>query len=234
VSDGGDDDSGGDDLGYLTLRREAWAELREKGSRFLAGLAPAADEAAAEAFLARLRGEHPDATHHCSAWRVGRRDGGPGAVLVERCSDDGEPGGTSGPPILDVLRGRQLEDVAAVVVRWFGGTKLGKGGLVRAYGGAARAAADTAAETRGILVRRVPRLALELTVPYDLLGAVMRLVHPPAVELAGERYAAGEVTVALSVRADQRNEVVARLADLGLGEVAAAALELPQDRKPCL
>lgn len=217
-------DGAGDDAapGYLTARKTAWAELEEKGSRFLAGIAPAPDEAAARAFLDRLRDEHPDATHHCYAWRVGRRDGGPGAPLVERSSDDGEPGGTAGAPILEVLRGRKLEDVAAVVVRWYGGTNLGKGGLVRAYGGAARAAAEALT-----LVRRVPVAKIDLEVGYDLLGAVMRLVRPPAVELAGESYGDAGVTVTLAVRADHRNEVAAQLADLGLKEAAAEALGLP-------
>jgi len=216
-------------LGYLTARDEAWGELEEKGSRFLAGIAPAADEAAARAFLRRLRDAHPDATHHCSAWRVGRRDGGPGAPLTERSSDDGEPGGTAGPPILEVLRGRDLEDVAAVVVRWYGGTNLGKGGLVRAYGGAARAAAEAVD-----VVRRVPVLNVELEVSYDLLGAVMRLVRPPAVELAGENYGEDGVTVTLAVRADHGNEVAAQLADLGLGEVAEEALRPEPVRKSSL
>lgn len=209
---GGDGADGTAALGYLTAREVAWGELAEKGSRFLAGIAPAPDEAAARAFLDRLREEHRDATHHCYAWRVGRRDGGPGALLTERSSDDGEPAGTAGAPILEVLRGRDLEDVAAVVVRWYGGTNLGKGGLVRAYGGAARAAAEALA-----VVRRVPVLRVELTVGYDLLGAVMRLVRPPAVELAGESYGEDGVTVTLAVRADHRNEVAAQLADLGVG-----------------
>jgi uncharacterized YigZ family protein len=190
--------------GYPVPAGEARAELREKGSRFLAAVAPAADEAAAQAFLARLRGEHPDATHHCFAWRVG-----PGPR--ERASDAGEPAGTAGPPILAVLRGRGLRDVVAVVVRWFGGTKLGKGGLVRAYRDAARLALD------GLPVaRRVPRLAVPLALSYEQLGAVLRLVHPPEVELAGERYGDGTVELVLSVRADQRRAVAAALADIGL------------------
>ena len=198
-------------LGHRVPAGEARAELREKGSRFLAVVGPAADETAAQAFVERLRGEHPDATHHCYAWRVGERPD-------ERAADAGEPSGTAGPPILAALRGRELRDVVAVVVRWFGGVKLGKGGLVRAYGGAARAALDALP-----VARRVPRLAVELALGYEQLGAVMRLVHPPQVELAGERYADGVVHLTLGVRADQRRAVAAELADLGLTDTVLDA-----------
>lgn len=192
--------------GYLGPVAAARGELREKGSRFLAVIAPAADEAAAQAVLAALAAEHPDATHRCFAWRLG-------AAPRERASDAGEPSGTAGVPILQVLRGRELSDVVAVVVRWYGGTKLGKGGLARAYAAAARLAAD---ELR--VERRFARVELALELPYERLGAVKRLVHPPEVELVAERY--GErVELVLSVRADRRDELARALADLG---VAAA------------
>ena len=188
---------------YLAPLASGRGELRERGSRFLAVVAPAADEAAAEAVLAALAAEHPDATHHCFAWRLG-------PVPRERASDAGEPAGTAGMPILQVLRGRELSDVVAVVVRWFGGTKLGKGGLARAYAAAAHLAVEELP-----VERRFERVEIALRLPYERLGAVKRLVHPPDVELVGERY--GErVEVTLSVRADRRDEVAAALADLGL------------------
>ena len=183
------------------------AEIREKGSRFLGVVAPALGEARARSVLARLQREHRDATHHCWAWRLGDPP-------AERSSDAGEPAGTAGMPILQVLRGAGLSDVVAVVVRWYGGTKLGKGGLARAYAGAAGEAAERLA-----MVRRVPREAVELDLPYDLLGAVKRLVHPPDVELVEESYGA-RVRLVLAVRTDRRRSLAAALADLGL----AAAL----------
>jgi uncharacterized YigZ family protein len=190
--------------GYLAPTAGARAELREKGSRFLAVVAPALDEAEAEGVLATLRRDHPDATHHVFAWRLGWEG-------RARASDDGEPAGTASAPVLRVLEGRGLSDVVAVVVRWFGGTKLGKGGLARAYAAAAAAAADAAP-----LARRVPRLEVAVEVPYERLGPVKRLVHPPEVELVAETY--GErVRLVLSVREDRRDEVVAALADLGVG-----------------
>lgn len=198
-----DDPDAAAEPGYPAPAGEGCGELREKGSRFLAVVGPAADEAAAEAALDRLRAAHPDATHHCFAWRLG-----PDAR--ERSSDDGEPSGTAGIPILQVLRGRGLSDVVAVVVRWYGGTKLGKGGLARAYAGAARDAIDAAPT-----VRRVARVTLAVDLPYERIGAVKRLVHPPDVELARERY--GErARLELAVREDRVGEVAAALADLGL------------------
>lgn len=121
---------------YLTIARDGQSEIEVKRSRFLATLARAEDEAAARAVVERLRREHWDARHHCSAFVLG-----PGAEL-QRSSDDGEPAGTAGPPMLEVLRGREVSDVVAVVNRWFGGVLLGAGGLVRAYGDAVRAALD--------------------------------------------------------------------------------------------
>lgn len=196
------------DEGYAAPVREARAELRDRGSRFLAIVGPAADEGTARAALAAVAEETPDATHHCWAFRVGGPDR-PDRFL-ERSSDAGEPSGTAGAPILQVLRGAGLSDVVAVVVRWYGGTKLGKGGLARAYAGAVR---EAVAEVR--TVRRVPTVALEVALPYDRLGAVKRLIQPPRVELADEAYGAG-VRLTLEVHESARAELEAALADLGL------------------
>lgn len=189
--------------GYLAPERPAQAELRERGSRFLALVAPAADEGAARDRLDVVARQLADATHHCWAWRLGDPP-------RERSSDAGEPTGTAGMPILQTLRGAGLSDVVAVVVRWFGGTKLGKGGLARAYAAATRAALDGLAT-----VRRVPTARLALEVPYERVGGVKRLVHPPEVELVSEEY--GErARLVLSVYRELRAELEAALADLGV------------------
>ena len=120
---------------YLTIARDATAEVEVPRSRFLCTLRRVATEDAARALVAALRREHWDARHHCSAFVLG-----PDAVRPALQSDDGEPAGTAGAPMLEVLRGAGVSDVAAVVTRWFGGTLLGAGGLVRAYGDAVRAA----------------------------------------------------------------------------------------------
>jgi uncharacterized YigZ family protein len=189
---------------YLTPAAPVRAELREKGSRFLGVVMPAASERAASAALEALAAQTPDATHHCWAWRLGS------TPAAERSSDDGEPSGTAGVPILQVLRGAELSDVLAVVVRWYGGTKLGKGGLARAYAGAAR---EAVAELR--TVRRFPTVDLALELPYDRLGGVQRLVHPPEVEMVDESYGA-QVALTLRVRRSRRGEIVSALADLGV------------------
>jgi uncharacterized YigZ family protein len=161
---------------YLAPAAPASAELRERGSRFIALLLAADGEAAAKQRLAEVAARHRDATHHCWAWRLGWPP-------RERCNDAGEPAGTAGGPILRALQGAGVSDAVLVVVRWFGGTKLGKGGLVRAYGGAAREALGAAS-----LLPRLRRRLVELEVPYPHLGAVQRLLHPPEVELLRQGY----------------------------------------------
>jgi len=108
-----------------------------KGSRFIATVIPVSSENAAKVALAEVRTEMPDAGHHCWAWRIA-------SPAIDRASDDGEPGGSAGRPILAQLTGRDLVDTAVIVARYWGGTKLGVGGLVRAYGGAAGEALDGA------------------------------------------------------------------------------------------
>ena len=119
-------------------------DLEVKRSHFLARALRADDEQEARAFIAAVRSRHPDARHHCSAYTVPS----PGALPVERSNDDGEPSGTAGQPILEVLRGTGLVDATVVVTRYFGGTLLGTGGLVRAYGEAAARAIKAAARVR--------------------------------------------------------------------------------------
>lgn len=188
---------------YRSPAGEARAEIREKGSRFLAILGPAAGEPEARARLAAVEAEFPDATHWCWAWRLGDPP-------RERSSDAGEPAGTAGVPILQVLRGSGLSDVIAVVVRWFGGTKLGKGGLARAYAAAAREALPQLP-----VAVRVPTVQLALRIPYEKVGAVKRLVHPPEVALETEEYGA-EARLVLAVHEERVAALREALADLGI------------------
>ncbi|QQR74686.1 MAG: YigZ family protein [Holophagales bacterium] len=195
------------DGGYPAPAGEGRSELRDRGSLFLAVVSPCADEDEAKRMLAAVAARHPEATHHCWAYRLGDPP-------RERSADAGEPGGTAGAPILQALRSAGLSDAFAVVTRWFGGVKLGKGGLVRAYGGAAR---DAVAATP--VLRRVPVDELEVELPFARLGAVKRLLRPPEVELLAESY--GE-TVRLRLRV-QRPRVAAlraTFAELGAREIA--------------
>ncbi|MEM7160020.1 MAG: YigZ family protein [Myxococcota bacterium] len=139
-----------------TLRQSLRHEIEPiKGSRFLATVGPVSTEAEARAFVQGIAAEMPDATHHCWALRLARPS-------VERAVDDGEPGGSAGRPILAALTGRDVVDACVVVTRYYGGTKLGVGGLVRAYGGAAAAALDAAE-----LVERVETETWRLRCTYE-------------------------------------------------------------------
>ncbi len=189
---------------YSAPAGESWAEIREKGSVFLARDRPGRQRGGGEERRSRTSpGAIPTPRHHCWAWRLG-------SPPRERSSDAGEPAGTAGVPILQVLRGAGLSDVLAVVVRWFGGTKLGKGGLARAYAGAAREALAGLA-----VAARVPTARVELRVPYERVGAVKRLIHPPEVELESEEYGE-QARLVLAVHEGRAAALREALADLGV------------------
>lgn len=166
---------------YPILAGEVRVEQTINRSRFLATLRPAATVTEAQALVEGLRAEFPEATHHCWAYLVGP----PGSTAQVGMSDDGEPHGTAGRPMLDVLQHCGLGDVAAVVTRWYGGTKLGKGGLVRAYGGTVGLAlAD--AETG----RRTQWTALTLRMSYAQVSAVQHRYAAHEVEILDEAFSA--------------------------------------------
>lgn len=141
-------------------------EIRVSNSRFIATVAPAFTVKEAQSFIREIREDMPDASHHVYAFKVGY-----GATVSEGMSDDGEPSGTSGPPTLAVLRGADIGDTVIVTTRYFGGTKLGTGGLVSAYGAAAKAVFESL-ETE----ERVTRHRYELIIPYSLRESVRRLL----------------------------------------------------------
>ncbi|HVT59926.1 MAG TPA: YigZ family protein [Thermoanaerobaculia bacterium] len=181
---------------------EAVAELREKGSRFLAVVRPAGGEKEVAEALAALARRFPDATHLCWAARLG-------SPARERSSDAGEPAGTAGVPILQALRGAGLSDALAVVVRWFGGVKLGRGGLARAYSAATREALRAVQ-----VVERLPRLRIVLSVPHRRVGAVKRLLRPPGIELEAEEYGGASAELTLAVAEPRWRALARALADL--------------------
>lgn len=117
---------------YKTVYSGSEAEIIEKKSRFIATVRPVKSEEEALEFIETMRKKYWNATHNCFAYVIGEH------FQIQRCSDDGEPSGTAGKPMLDVLLGEEIHDVAVVVTRYFGGTLLGTGGLVRAYGGATK------------------------------------------------------------------------------------------------
>lgn len=160
--------------GYPVPARWHRAELSARRSRFIATLAPAPDESAVQALIQAVREEYPDATHHCWAYVVGP----PGDTARVGMGDDGEPHGTAGRPMLTTLLHSGVGDVAAVVTRYFGGVKLGRGGLVRAYSGAVADALDHLPTDS-----RVQRVEVRLWLDYPHVDGVFRLLE----ELEGER-----------------------------------------------
>jgi len=160
--------------GYRTIRGPGLVEYSEKRSRFIGAAQPVTGEEQAQAFLAERRRGHRDARHHCHAYIL--RGGG-----VQRCSDDGEPQGTAGVPMLEVLRKNDVCDLVVVVTRYFGGVLLGAGGLVRAYSHTAALAVEAAG-----VVRMEPWTRFCLCVDYGFYGRLAALLetHRAVVENA--------------------------------------------------
>lgn len=192
-------------LDTLAAPVERMAEVRK--SRFLARAAPIDSELAA---MQLLRDVHDaSASHHCWAWRLGE---------AYRSSDDGEPGGSAGRPILAAIDGQGYDRVMVVVVRWFGGVKLGVGGLVRAYGGVAAECLRTAA--RVPLVRTIEA---DLACAFALSGGVHALLPAVAATKLGESFQADGLRLRLRLPASMVGELERRLRDLSRG---AAVLTL--------
>jgi uncharacterized YigZ family protein len=202
---------------FLVPGGEATAELRIRGSRFLALAGPATSPAEAEAVVAGRAADMHDASHHCHAWRL--RDG------RSRANDDGEPGGSAGAPILAAVEGRGLFDCVVVVTRYFGGTKLGVGGLVRAYGDAAAAALED------LPIREaLPGVQLRIAFPYQETATVMRLIETSGAVGIEHGYGAGgtegEVTFSLPAAAEESFSVALTEASGGVLAASRVAEQL--------
>ncbi|MDO5026175.1 MAG: YigZ family protein [Trueperella sp.] len=186
------------------------SELEIKRSRFIAVVARTNTVPAARELLAELRSEYPDARHHCSAYAISTA----GAHDVLNSSDDGEPSGTAGRPMLDVLTGNNLIDISAVVVRYFGGTLLGTGGLVRAYSDAVRYALSGAP-----LVRQERYARYRISAPHTLAGKLEADLRARDYEILAVNYRATDVTVDVAVA--EPDIFLAELAQLTAGTITA-------------
>ena len=192
---------------------ETRVELIVVNSRFIATIAPVFTVDEARAFVGRVRAEFADASHNVPAYVIGH-----GATTVAHCHDDGEPAGTAGRPMLAVLQGSGLGDVALVVTRYFGGTKLGTGGLVRAYGDAARAA--LAALPRAEKVATVTAL---VEAPYPLLERLRLLAAAHGGQKLEEEFAAA-ITLTIRFRAERFDAFAAALRELSHGTLEAVVV----------
>lgn len=162
---------------YLTIGSEGSSEIVESRSRFRCTLARVRDEEGARAVVEQVRKQHWDARHHCSAFVVGPDRS------IQQANDAGEPPGTGGAPMLEVLRGRELTDVVAVVSRWFGGKLLGTGGLARAYAEATRTALDEV----GVLERVLQDLC-EVEVDIAAVGQLEHALRSRGARVLGVEY----------------------------------------------
>ncbi|WP_392755161.1 YigZ family protein [Streptomyces sp. LN590] len=163
---------------YRTVARAGVHETEINRSRFICALAPAATEQEAQDFVARIRREHPTASHNCFAYVIGAD------ASVQKASDDGEPGGTAGVPMLQMLMRRETRYVVTVVTRYYGGVKLGAGGLIRAYGGVVGEALDEL----GTITRRRFRLAT-ITVGHQRAGRLENDLRATGLAVREVRYA---------------------------------------------
>lgn len=194
---------------WLTVATEQRAELTIKSSRFIGESYRVESVETAKARLESARTRTYDATHHCYAWRVGL-----GNQTQEKFSDDGEPSGTGGRPIMELLQGRELANTLVVVTRYFGGTKLGTGGLRSAYADTARQVLElSGTETQYRLA------SAELEFGFPLLGKVRQLLEQMQ---ATEQQATFTDTVrlAVAIRSSRANELCERLVDLCGGKIS--------------
>ncbi len=197
-------------------------DLEIKRSHFLGLAARTTSEAQAREFIASRRALYPDARHHCSAFIIAN----PGATPTERSNDDGEPSGTAGKPMLEVVRGSQIFDVTVVVTRYFGGTLLGTGGLVRAY-----SQATTQALEQLSLCRRSQQYLWQLRAPVGEAGRIEAELRAGGANIVQTRWES-QATIELASAVANPTELAALVANVtrGQGHLEAAGtkiLELP-------
>ena len=152
-------------------------ELIEKKSRFIATVIPVESEEEALAFIEAMKKKYWNATHNCSAYVIGEKG------QLKRCSDDGEPSGTAGRPMLEVLEGEGIRNVAVVVTRYFGGTLLGTGGLVRAYSASVKAGLASS-----VIITKIPGVKLKIETDYTGLGKIQYLLGEMGIRTLDSQY----------------------------------------------
>ena len=199
---------------YKTVYRGGEAEIIEKKSRFIATVRPVKNEEEAIAFIESMKKKYWDATHNCFAYILGEH------FQIQRCSDDGEPSGTAGKPMLDVLLGEEIHDVAVVVTRYFGGTLLGTGGLVRAYSASAKA--GLAAST---VITKIYGQKLGVQTDYTGLGKIQYILGQRGITILHSEYT-DKVQLEVLLAG---NEIEGVIAEITEGTNGQAELELCEE-----
>ena len=190
---------------YKTITTGAEAEYEIQRSRFLTHTAHVETEQEAQDFIRTIKKKYFDARHNCSAWILGAKSS------LQKSNDDGEPGGTAGNPILEALKKNELTDIVIVVTRYFGGIKLGAGGLIRAYGHAAVLGIEASTVVQAVLFRRTA-----VTMDYTLLGSAENLLRQKKIRIEDKVYAE-KVKLILLLEKDTAENVLEAITDLTAG-----------------
>jgi uncharacterized YigZ family protein len=198
---------------YPVPLHEIRRELTISNSRFISSLTPSFSVEEAKAFIQRIKAEFPNASHHVPAYLIGYGDS-----VIAHCSDAGEPSGTAGRPTLAVLQGSGLGDVTVVVTRYFGGTKLGTGGLVRAYAQAVRLAVEDVPRAQRVLTH-----TLMLAFPYTYLERIRLMVASMGGNILDEQFAA-DVTMTVRLKVERLEGFQSKLNDLTNGKIEAEVI----------
>jgi uncharacterized YigZ family protein len=196
--------------GYTVPADTIAVETTVVNSRFVCAIARTASVEDALAFIKSVKQLRSDADSHAYAYRIGH-----GGSVTDGCNDGGEPGGTAGRPMLAVVQGSGIGDITAVVTRYFGGTKLGTGGLVRAFGGAVKAALAVLP-----LTERIETVDLCLDVPYALFDRVRLILRKPGVTILGEDFGA-QIRITLRMPVRDRESLNAELVEMSGGLIVA-------------
>lgn len=162
---------------YKTVYHGASAEIVEKKSRFIADVFPVRNEEETAEIIERIKKQYWDARHHCWAYVIGEKQ------VQERFSDDGEPSGTAGKPILEVIRGQKLHNTLIIVTRYFGGTLLGTGGLVRAYTQASQAGLE-----QSTVITKTEGFRMNIKTDYTGLGKIQYLLGQKGIQIVNSNY----------------------------------------------
>ncbi|MFK4947077.1 YigZ family protein [Lactococcus formosensis subsp. formosensis] len=194
----------------ITIKEDFTAEEEIKKSRFICHLKRVYTEEEARSFISEIKKEHHKANHNCSAFTLGDRQ------EIQRSSDDGEPSGTAGVPMLEILKKREITNVCAVVTRYFGGTKLGAGGLIRAYAGSVGHALDQVG-----LVKFVTQEQLILTLDYGNYDGLQRFLSAQGLIISESEFLS-DVTVKLFVDLDKTDQLLADLIEQFSGKISVA------------
>ncbi|MDO4942750.1 MAG: YigZ family protein [Lachnospiraceae bacterium] len=192
---------------YWTIFDDGTDEIIEKKSRFISYIALAETEEEALKYIEKLKKKYWDARHHCYAFRIGTEH------VLERCSDDGEPSGTAGKPMLEVLAGKGLYNVVAVVIRYFGGTLLGTGGLVRAYTKSIQAGIEAA-----VLVEKQLGYLVDVVCDYSFYGKIQYIAATEGVYMLDTQYT-DAVTVQLLVPFEKMGLLRKKLMEASCGAI---------------